>query len=78
MARRATLGLVVGAVVGVFLSVPTPAAQAEEPWAPGPELYGHVVTKDVPVTMEDGRVLRAAIYTPTMIGTETPRRVSSR
>ncbi len=72
MARRATLGLVVGAVVGVLLSVPTPVVAEEAPWEPGPELYGHVVTKDVPVEMEDGRVLRAAIYTPTVLGTETP------
>ncbi len=72
MARRVTLGLAVGAVLAALLAVPTPAAIAEDPWAPGPELYGHVVTKDVPVEMADGRVLRAAIYTPTVLGTTEP------
>ncbi len=72
MARRATLGLVVGAVLAAALSVPTPVTAEEGPWAPGPELYGHVVTNDVPVEMEDGRILRAAIYTPTVLGTDDP------
>ncbi|WP_110208025.1 CocE/NonD family hydrolase [Nocardioides daejeonensis] len=33
-------------------------------WEPGPATYGIVVTKDVPITMRDGRVLRAAIHAP--------------
>lgn len=72
MPRRATLGLAVGAVIAALLNAPAVAAPEEAPWEPGPELYGHVVTKDVPVEMEDGRVLRAAIYTPTVLGTTEP------
>jgi putative CocE/NonD family hydrolase len=72
MARRATLGLAVGAVLAALFAAPTPAATAEGPWEPGPELYGHVVTTDVPVEMPDGRTLRAAIYTPTVLGTSEP------
>lgn len=87
MPRRSTLRLVVAALLSTLLTTllsavlsvgllapsgPAVAAPGESDWQPGPELYGHVVTTDVPVEMSDGRVLRAAIYTPTALGTDQP------
>lgn len=65
------------------LSAPAPATATAAPVAPvapaapadydpGPERYGHTVTTDIPVRMPDGRVLRAAVYTPTLPGTDQP------
>ncbi|MGH3451040.1 MAG: hypothetical protein ACRDQW_09995, partial [Haloechinothrix sp.] len=40
-----------------------PVAQAGDR-EPGPERYGIAVTRDVPVTLSDGTVLRADIHVP--------------
>ena len=63
----AVLALIVGLVVA-----PSAPAGAVPPWEPGAPEYDVVVTTDVPVTMPDGRVLRAAIHAPAIKGTETP------
>lgn len=47
-------------VAGLLAGVPAQAAT----WAPGPERYGIAVTKDVPITLSDGTVLRADIHAP--------------
>lgn len=49
-----------------------PSAASAKGWEPGPEKYDIVVTTDIPVTMPDGRVLRAAIHAPAVKGTDTP------
>ncbi|WP_375000472.1 CocE/NonD family hydrolase [Aeromicrobium sp. CTD01-1L150] len=76
--RRLLLSAVIAALaVPLHLVAP---AQATLPSAPvpsvsggdlGPELYDIDVTSDIPVTMEDGRVLRAAIHRPVLKGTTT-------
>lgn len=68
--RRVAPALVTTLLTLGFFVVPAPAIAAE--WAPGAEEFDIVVTKDVPVTMLDGRVLRADISTPTIKGTTTP------
>src|SRR5689334_21346479 len=40
------------------------ATQANAAWKPGPETYGVSTTKNVPVTMKDGTVLRADVHYP--------------
>ncbi|MEJ7634195.1 CocE/NonD family hydrolase [Aeromicrobium sp.] len=63
--------LVVAVVLGAsILLVPSAASAAE--WSPGEEKYDITVTTDIPVTMPDGRVLRAAIHAPAIKGTKTP------
>jgi putative CocE/NonD family hydrolase len=67
--------LLVAAVTVVTLPLlTTPVAAHAEPvaWQPGPEQYDVVVTKDIPITMRDGRVLRGAIHAPAIPGTTTP------
>ncbi|MBO9520276.1 MAG: CocE/NonD family hydrolase [Nocardioidaceae bacterium] len=49
-----------------------PAHAEPSSWEPGPELYDVVVTKDIPITMRDGRVLRGALHAPAIKGTTTP------
>lgn len=41
-------------------------------WSPDPITYGVRVTNDVPVTMSDGRVLRARIHEPADLATGAP------
>lgn len=48
------------------------AASPMAAWEPGPALYDVAVTSDVPITMSDGRVLRANVVRPTVKGTTTP------
>src|SRR5437879_6586021 len=67
----------VGMVVGLLAALSVPAAQASTPsaspaWAPGPALYGVSTTKNVPVTMSDGTVLRADISQPADLATGAP------
>ena len=81
MKTRIALGLL-PAVVGLTLGAVAPyraVAQAAKPqltpypggvWEPGPAKYGSVVIDDVPVTMEDGVVLRASIAYPTDLATK--------
>ena len=40
------------------------AAPASAAWKPEPESYGVVTTKNVPITMQDGTVLRADVHSP--------------
>jgi putative CocE/NonD family hydrolase len=76
--RRVVVVLLVAVLSGVLFAPPSGVgvrwvASAEEPaWAPGPALYDVAVTSDVPVTMPDGRVLRANLARPTLKGTTTP------
>ncbi len=64
--RRALAVLAV--IAGLLVAPAAPAAAAYEP---GPSEYDVVVTNDIPVTMPDGRVLRAAIHAPAVKGTKT-------
>lgn len=74
-----TTGLATAAVVpsGAGASVtPDPLADAisasfapGSTWTPGPERYGHRMTKDVGVRMSDGTVLRANVDYPTDLAT---------
>lgn len=66
MRRLVTTMLAVLAVLPVQVG---PASAAT--WSPGVELYDTAVTTDVPITMTDGRVLRAEIRVPTVKGTKT-------
>jgi uncharacterized protein len=66
--RRA---LAVLAVFAGFVLVPTAPASAEAPWQPGEATYDVVTTNDIPVTMPDGRILRASIHAPAVKGTTT-------
>src|SRR3954447_1985215 len=68
--RRVVATLIVGLFAVSGLIAPSPA-QADA-WSPEPEKYDVVVTTDIPVTMPDGRVLRAAIHAPAIKGTKTP------
>lgn len=68
--RRLLTILLALLVVGGGLVVPSSASA--KAWAPGPEQFDVVVTTDIPVTMPDGRVLRAAIHAPAVKGTGTP------
>ncbi|MGI8680193.1 MAG: CocE/NonD family hydrolase [Jatrophihabitans sp.] len=43
----------------------TTSSAAAPPWTPEPASYGVATTTDVPVTMPDGRILRAAVHVPT-------------
>ena len=69
--RRA---LAVLAVVAGFLASHRWRRQsaARIPGQPGEATYDVVTTTDIPVTMPDGRVLRAAIHAPAVKGTKTP------
>jgi hypothetical protein len=63
------------AVVALFVGLvvaPSAPASAESPWQPGEATYDVVTTSDIPVTMPDGRVLRASIHAPAVKGTTTP------
>lgn len=66
MRRVATILLALLAVLSVQVRPASAAA-----WSPGAELYDMAVTTDVPVTMPDGRVLRAELRMPTIKGTTT-------
>ncbi len=46
-------------------ATPAAAAPAGSSYDPGPERYGITTTRDVPITMRDGVVLRADIHEPT-------------
>lgn len=61
--------LVVAAAIGALLLLPASAAAS---WKPGPERYGMTERHDVPVTMKDGTVLRANVYSPTDPDTGEP------
>ncbi|MFZ0141481.1 MAG: CocE/NonD family hydrolase [Aeromicrobium sp.] len=67
--RRVLAALVV--CVGLVVA-PSAPASAETPWQPGEATYDVVTTTDIPVTMPDGRVLRASIHAPAIKGTTTP------
>jgi putative CocE/NonD family hydrolase len=77
---RACASVLLVAVVALVLQAPpstaTPApalvGAPSSAWEPGPEQYDVVVTKDIPITMSDGRVLRGAIHAPAVPGTSTP------
>lgn len=76
---RACASVLLATVVALGLqtapapAVPAPAlGAAATAWEPGPAQYDVVVTKDVPITMSDGRVLRGAIHAPAVPGTSTP------
>ena len=57
--------LAAAAWVGTPPAVASVTAPAPARWTPDAARYGIAVTNDVPVTMPDGRVLRAAIHAPT-------------
>ncbi len=80
MARRATLGLVVGAVLAAALSVPSPVTAEEGPWvAPGSESSTAASRHQRRARDDAGRPdPPRAIYSPTVLGTITRHRVSSR
>ncbi len=50
------------------------AAPAQAAWEPGPERYDVAKRANVPVTMSDGTVLRADVYSPTVRETGEPAR----
>jgi putative CocE/NonD family hydrolase len=72
--RRAVGILVVllGLLGAGFVGAPAIAAPGPAPWTPDPARYGIAVTEDVPVTMPDGRVLRASVHVPSDPGTGAP------
>src|SRR5581483_2522026 len=61
------LGVALTAVASVALFNGTAMA-----WSPEPAKYGVVEQKNVPVTMSDGTVLRANIYSPATGGVAAP------
>jgi putative CocE/NonD family hydrolase len=61
------LGVVLTAVASVALFNGTALA-----WSPEPATYGIVEQQNVPVTMSDGTVLRANIYSPSVNGAAAP------
>ena len=69
--RRLLVAAVTAATLPL-LTTPLPAHAEPAVWQPGPEQYDVVVTKDIPITMRDGRVLRGAIHAPAIPGTTTP------
>jgi putative CocE/NonD family hydrolase len=64
----------VGSILALFALLVAPFApvHAATTWEPEPATYDVVKTNDIPVTMSDGRVLRAAIHAPAVKGTSTP------
>lgn len=60
--------LVVGAPVA-HAHPPEPSAQQQATASPSEAAYDIVVERDVPITMRDGRVLRANIHRPALPGT---------
>ncbi|MEO9108986.1 MAG: CocE/NonD family hydrolase, partial [Jatrophihabitantaceae bacterium] len=50
----------------------TPAVAAPTAWAPEAATYGMAITNDVPITMPDGRILRASVHVPTELATGQP------
>ena len=60
------------AVCAGLVVAPSAPANAEPLWEPGEATYDVVTTNDIPVTMPDGRVLRALIRAPAVKGTTTP------
>lgn len=62
------------ALVATALVVPgpVPASPSVDGWSPRPATYDITVTEDVPITMRDGRVLRADIHTPADPNTGEP------
>jgi len=69
--RRKLAAVLTSAVAGAAL-LPAVAATADTGWTPEPATYGMTVVKDVPITMADGTVLRAAIHEPTDLTTGQP------
>jgi putative CocE/NonD family hydrolase len=78
--RRAASALAAGCVIACGIAVGAGPAQAAEGWTPytRPAQFGTVTTKDVPITMRDGTVLRANVTQPDVAGrypvlvTQTP------
>ncbi len=60
---------VAAVAIGAVLLSP---ASATASWQPGPERYGMTERHDVPVTMKDGTILRANVFSPTDQGTGKP------
>jgi predicted acyl esterase len=66
-----TLGSILAAVCLVMATTaqaaptPTPTLYPGGVWQPGPAQYGSVIVDDVPVTMDDGVVLRGSVAYPT-------------
>ena len=70
--------MLLGLLLAGLLALPSPAVQAapslSKPvpppamnasgWKPRPATYAEKVTRDVPVTMSDGTVLRVDVYQP--------------
>src|SRR4051794_16045389 len=56
--------VVLGVALAAWLGMPA-AVAAPSRWSPDPARYGIAITDDVPVTLPDGRVLRASIHVPT-------------
>lgn len=61
VSRARVVVAVTAAIVGALLALAVPAGA----WTPGPERYGVGVTRNVPITMRDGTVLRADVHFPT-------------
>ena len=64
---KVVLGLTLSVVASVALFNGTALA-----WSPEPAQYGIAEQQNVPVTMSDGTVLRANIYSPTLNGEPAP------
>src|SRR5437899_1629270 len=64
--HRSSLAALV-CVCGVLCFVPSASA-----WTPEPARYGVVVASNVPITMSDGVVLRADVYSPADPATGQP------
>lgn len=63
--RAVTLAVALLAAVLLVPYGPGPvAASQDSTWTPGPERYGITVTRDIPITLDDGTILRADIHAP--------------
>jgi putative CocE/NonD family hydrolase len=65
-ALAALVGIVAGlALQGAVRAAPAPGQAAAATWSPDPARYGVAETTDLPITMADGRILRATLHEPT-------------
>ncbi|MDQ1680057.1 MAG: uncharacterized protein QOI42_916, partial [Frankiaceae bacterium] len=70
--RVRTLGVAVAVLVASAPVARAVAPDGAPPWSPGAAVYGVSVTKNIPVTMSDGTVLRVDVYRPSDLVTGAP------
>src|SRR5690349_17156803 len=71
MRKHGVSKLGLGVVVTVVASL-APFCGTALAWSPEPAQYGVVEQQNVPVTMSDGTVLRANVYSPAVGGVAAP------